>query len=319
MIRVGIVGYGNLGKSLEALIDLEENMELVRIFTRRDPDSIKNERMESLKNILDYKDRIDVMVLALGSATDIPEMGLEIAKNFNTVDSFDTHAKIPEYFSEMDRISKENNLVSFISTGWDPGLFSLNRMVAESILPRGNTNTFWGKGVSQGHSDAVRRIAGVKNAVQYTLPKQEIIEDIYNIERDLKSYEAHSREVFIVAEEGVDKEAIRREIVTMKNYFDEYETTVHFISQEEFEREHMVMPHGGHVIRVGETPNGKEVYKFTLELDSNPDFTASVNLACIRACQKFFENNSFGTHTVLDTPPIYYTDLNSQNAIEKYL
>ncbi|EGY79816.1 diaminopimelate dehydrogenase, partial [Peptoniphilus indolicus ATCC 29427] len=179
--------------------------------------------------------------------------------------------------------------------------------------------TFWGKGVSQGHSDAVRRIAGVKNAVQYTLPKQEIIEDIYNVERDLKSYEAHSREVFVVAEEGVDKEAIRREIVTMKNYFDEYETTVHFISQEEFEREHTGMPHGGHVIRVGETPNGKEVYKFTLELDSNPDFTASVNVACIRACQKFFENNSFGAHTVLDTPPIYYIDFNSRNAIEKYL
>ena len=289
MIKVGIVGYGNLGRSLEALIDLEENMELVRIFTRRDPNSINNERMESLKNILDYKDRIDVIVLALGSAIDIPEMGPEIAKNFNTVDSFDTHAKIPEYFSEMDRISKENNLVSFISTGWDPGLFSLNRMVAESILPRGNTNTFWGKGVSQGHSDAVRRIAGVKNAVQYTLPKQEIIEDIYNVERDLKSYEAHSREVFVVAEEGVDKEAIRREIVTMKNYFDEYETTVHFISQEEFEREHTGMPHGGHVIRVGETPNGKEVYKFTLELDSNPDFTASVNVACIRACQNFLK------------------------------
>lgn len=319
MIRVGIVGYGNLGRSLESLIDLEENMELIRIFTRRDPKSIDNDRMESLENILEYKGQIDVMVLALGSATDIPEMGPEIAKNFNTVDSFDTHAKIPEYFSEMDRISKENNLVSFISTGWDPGLFSLNRMVAESILPRGNTNTFWGKGVSQGHSDAVRRIAGVKNAVQYTLPNQEIIEGIYNVERDLKSYEAHSREVFVVAEEGADEEAIRREIVTMKNYFDEYKTTVHFISQEEFESEHTGMPHGGHVIRVGETPNGKEVYKFTLELDSNPDFTASVNVACIRACQKFFENNNFGAHTVLDTPPVYYTELGHEENLNKYL
>ncbi|MBL7574769.1 diaminopimelate dehydrogenase [Peptoniphilus asaccharolyticus DSM 20463] len=318
MIRVGIVGYGNLGRSLEALIDLEENMELVKIFTRRDPSSIDNSRMESLDNILDYKGKIDVMVLALGSATDIPEMGPKITEHFNTVDSFDTHAKIPEYFAEMDKISKENNLVSFISTGWDPGLFSLNRMIAESILPRGNTNTFWGKGVSQGHSDAVRRIAGVKNAIQYTIPKQEIIDEIYNVERSLKSYETHLREVFVVAEEGANQEDIRNEIVTMKNYFDEYETIVNFISEEEFEREHTGMPHGGHVIRVGETPNGKEIYKLSLELDSNPDFTASVNVACIRACQRFFENNNFGSHTVLDTPPVYYAS-NNINLLNKYL
>lgn len=319
MIKVGIVGYGNLGKSVEALVDLEKDMELVKIFTRRDPKSLDNERMESLENINSYKGQIDVMVLALGSATDIPELAPEIAKNFNTVDSFDTHAKIPEYLKQMDEISRENNLVSFISTGWDPGLFSLNRMIAEHILPRGNTNTFWGKGVSQGHSDAVRRIKGVKNAVQYTIPKQEVIDDIYNVEKEMKSYETHTRVVYAVLEDGADKEAIKNEIVTMKNYFDEYETTVNYISEEEFNKEHVGMPHGGHVIRVGDTPNGKEVYKFTLELDSNPDFTASVNVACIRACNSFAKNKEYGSHTVLDTPPIYYTALKPQEAVAKYL
>lgn len=319
MIRVGIVGYGNLGKSVEALVNLEQDLELVKIFTRHNPDEINNDKMESIEKIDDYIGKIDVMVLAVGSATDIPEMAPKIAHKFNTVDSFDTHAKIPEYLKEMDEISKANNLVSFISTGWDPGLFSLNRMIAENILPHGYTNTFWGKGVSQGHSDAVRRIKGVKNAIQYTIPKQEIIDDIYNVENELKSYETHTRLVYVVAEDGANKEKIREEVVTMKNYFDEYETSVNFISEEEFNQKHVGMPHGGHVIRVGETPNGKEVYKFTLELDSNPDFTASVNVACIKACYKFFNEQNYGAHTVLDTPPVYYTNLNHFDAVKKYL
>ncbi len=320
MIRVGIVGYGNLGRSAEKLVEKDTGMELVKIFTRRDPSSFGSSKFESLDNLLDYREKIDVQILALGSATDIPNLAPKIAENFNTVDAFDTHASIPEYFSKMDSISKENSKVSFISTGWDPGLFSLNRLMAEAILPRGITTTFWGRGVSQGHSDAVRRVPGIKHAVQYTIPREEILEDVKNITTPLKSYETHTREVYVVPEDAADFERITSEIVEMKNYFDQYETTVNFITEEEYFENHRGMPHGGVVVRVGETDDGvKEVIKYGLELDSNPDFTAAVCLASVRAVMAYLNEEKFGAHTILSTPPIYFMGIDEEEAIGKYL
>lgn len=320
MIKVGIVGYGNLGKALEGLIEREESMELVKIFTRRNPESIPHEKIEAYDRLLEYKDQIDVLVLAVGSATDIPEMAPEIIIHFNTVDSFDTHAKIPAYFDKMNKLAKENNTCAFLSTGWDPGLFSMQRMLAESVLPQGRTFTFWGKGVSQGHGDAVRRVDGVKYAVQYTVPKQEIMDHIREEKRALKSFETHTREVFVVAKEGADTTQIEQDIKTMKNYFDEYETTVHFISEEEFFANHQKMPHGGHVIRVGDTlGENKEVIDFSLNLESNPEFTAAVDIACIKALVRYQKEKAYGAHTVLDTPVLYYSGLDHSEAIAKYL
>lgn len=318
-MNIGIVGYGNLGKSVRGLVEREENLNLIKIFTRRDTATFQDEKMESIKNLLEYRDKIDVLILTLGSATDIPEMAPEIIKNFNTVDAYDNHAHIPEYFEEMDKIAIENGKVAFISTGWDPGLFSLNRIIAESILTKGNTNTFWGRGVSQGHSDAVRRIKGVKKAVQYTIPKEEIIENIKENSKDYKSYETHNRLCYVVCEKD-DEDRIREEIVNMEDYFKPYDTEVKFISEEEFEKNHRNMPHGGHVIRVGETLNeNREMYKFTLELDSNPDFTAAVMIACARAVMKYVQNKNYGAHTILDTPPHYYQEISHAELIKKYL
>ncbi len=304
-IRIGIVGYGNLGKGVEKAIAKTDDMEAVAVFTRRDPSTLgsKTEAV-SLDDIADYKDKIDVMMLCGGSATDLGEQGPAIAKMFNTVDSFDTHAKIPEYFEKMDKIAKENGNLSLISTGWDPGLFSLNRLLGQSILLEGTDYTFWGKGVSQGHSDAIRRIEGVKRGVQYTVPNEEALDRIRNGEvLELSTADKHVRECFIVAEEGADKEAIESEIVNMPNYFADYNTTVNFITDEEFDKNHLGMPHGGSVFRTGTTGDGtRQVIEFKLTLDSNPEFTSSVAVAFCRAVYRMAEEGKTGAVTVFDIP-----------------
>ena len=257
-IRIGIVGYGNIGRGVEQAIKRNEDMELAAVFTRRDPASVKvateGTKVVHMDDMLSMKGDVDVMVLCGGSATDLPVMGPEIAANFNTIDSFDTHAKIPEYFANVDKAAKEGNNISIISVGWDPGMFSLNRLYAESILVQGSTYTFWGKGVSQGHSDAIRRIPGVKNAIQYTVPVDEAVAQVRSgSEPKLTTRDKHTRECYVVAQEGANKAEIENAIKTMPNYFDEYNTTVHFISEEELKRDHSKMPHGGFVIRTGET------------------------------------------------------------------
>ena len=310
MIRIGILGYGNLGRGVEQAIKQNTDMELVAIFTRRKPEDIKTltgAKVINIAEIEDWKDKIDVMILCGGSATDLPVQGPQYAKLFNTIDSFDTHAKVPEYFHNVDEEAKKGNNVSIISVGWDPGLFSLNRMYAESILPDGNTYTFWGKGVSQGHSDAIRRIEGVKNAVQYTIPIDKAVESVRAGEApNLTTREKHLRECFVVAEDGADKERIEREIKTMPNYFDEYDTTVHFITEEELKKNHSGMPHGGFVIRSGNTGLNKDttqIIEYSLKLESNPEFTASVLLSYARAAYRLHEKGETGARTVLDIPP----------------
>ncbi len=319
-IKIGIVGYGNLGKGLISAIEKTDDMELVKIFTRRDPASFADDRMESMDNILNYKDSIDVLLLALGSATDIPEIAPKLAAHFNIVDSYDNHHNIPNYFKEVDAIAAQNGKTIMISMGWDPGLFSLNRLMGESILPQGKTFTFWGTGVSQGHSDAVRRIAGVKNAVQYTLPKREILENIAYQPDGLTNYETHDRQCFVVLEEGADPAAVTEQIVTMKDYFENYNTEVNFISEEEFLKNHSAMPHGGHVIRVGETGTGrKEKIDFSLELESNPEFTASVVIVGARAVHRIHNIGTYGALTIFDVPPALYSPFSHEELIEKYL
>ena len=279
MIKIGIYGYGNLGRGVESEIKKNKDMQLVAIFTRRDPSTLKTNSdapVISASEVNEWKDKIDVMILCGGSATDLPVQAPELAKSFNTVDSFDTHAKVPEQFANVDASASAGSHVSIISVGWDPGLFSLNRIYAECVLPEGNTYTFWGKGVSQGHSDAIRRIAGVKDARQYTIPVEESIEKVRNGENpELTTRQKHTRECFVVAEEGADLAQIEKEIKEMPNYFDEYDTTVHFISEEELKANHSKLPHGGFVIRSGETGNGnKEIIEYSLKLDSNPEFTS---------------------------------------------
>jgi len=318
MIKIGVCGYGNLGKAVEKEIIKSNDMELVAIFTRRNPESLKiasNTIVDSLSNIQEWKDKIDVMIMCGGSSTDLPEQVPEMAKLFNTVDSFDTHAKIPEFYNLVDKISKENNHVSTISVGWDPGMFSVMRLYANSILPDGSTYTFWGKGVSQGHSDAIRRIDGVKDARQYTIPVEEAVERIRSGETPtFTTREKHIRECFVVTEDGADKERIEKEIKTMPNYFDEYNTTVHFISEEELRRDHSSLPHGGFVIHSGETGNGnKHVIEYSLKLDSNPEFTGSVLIAVARATYRMYKEGMKGAKTIFDIPPIY---LSSQSAEE---
>ena len=318
MIKIGVCGYGNLGKAVEKEIIKSNDMELVAIFTRRNPESLKiasNTIVDSLSNIQEWKDKIDVMIMCGGSSTDLPEQVPEMAKLFNTVDSFDTHAKIPEFYNLVDKISKENNHVSTISVGWDPGMFSVMRLYANSILPNGSTYTFWGKGVSQGHSDAIRRIDGVKDARQYTIPVEEAVERIRSGETPtFTTREKHIRECFVVTEDGADKERIEKEIKTMPNYFDEYNTTVHFISEEELRRDHSSLPHGGFVIHSGETGNGnKHVIEYSLKLDSNPEFTGSVLIAVARATYRMYKEGMKGAKTIFDIPPIY---LSNQSAEE---
>ena len=309
-IKIGIVGYGNLGRGVEKAIQQSPDMELMAVLTRRNPDALKIDTPDALKfNIADalsLKGKVDVMMLCGGSATDIPKQGPEFAENFITVDSFDTHAKIPEYFDKMNEISKRANLISVISAGWDPGLFSMNRVLAKAILPYGSGCTFWGKGVSQGHSDAVRRIDGVEKAVQYTIPIEEAAEKARKGGSEtLSTRDKHLRECFVVAKEGADKAEIENKIKTMPDYFSDYDTVVHFISEDEFYANHTKMPHGGFVIRSGEMNHNRQTIEFSLKLDSNPEFTANVLVAFARAAYRYYEEGRTGALTVLDIPLTY--------------
>lgn len=306
-IKIGISGYGNLGRGVEYALEKCDDMELRAIVTRRAPSSVTPRTgvpvygADDVKKLTD----IDVMILCGGSATDLPVQGPAFAKYFNTVDSFDTHAKIPAYFSEMDTAARENGHLSLISVGWDPGLFSLNRLYAESVLPDGATYTFWGRGVSQGHSDAIRRVPGVKNAIQYTIPIQEAMEKVRSGSRpSLTTAEKHLRECFVVAREDADLAEIERNIREMPNYFDEYKTVVHFITEEELRRDHGTMPHGGFVMRSGQTGQSSEqMIEYSLRLDSNPEFTASVLVCYARAAHRLAQSGERGARSVLDVPP----------------
>lgn len=309
-IKVAICGYGNLGKGVESEIAKSEDMEFVAIFTRRNPDELETKStvpVLSTEELDKWTDKIDVMIMCGGSATDLPKQVKEVNKLYNTVDSFDTHAKIPEYYEEVNRSALENNKTSIMSGGWDPGMFSVMRTYFSSILQNGKTYTFWGKGVSQGHSDAIRRIDGVKNAIQYTIPVEDAMEKVRNGENpELTTREKHTRECFVVAEENADKERIEREIKEMPNYFDEYDTTVHFITEEELKEKHSKMSHGGFVIHSGETgEDNKHVIEFALKLDSNPQFTSSVLIALARANYRLQKENKTGAYTILDIPPAY--------------
>jgi diaminopimelate dehydrogenase len=312
-IRIGIVGYGNLGRGVEMAIAQNPDMKLVGVFTRRNPQEVtiatKTAKVYAMDDAKNMTDEIDVMILCGGSATDLPEQGPVFAKLFNTIDSFDTHARIPEYFDAVDQSAKEGKHLSMISVGWDPGMFSLNRVYAESALPNGKTYTFWGKGVSQGHSDAIRRVKGVKNAIQYTVPVEKAMDAVRNCENpELTTREKHTRECFVVAEEGADLKQIESDIKNMPNYFSDYDTTVHFISEEELKRDHSAMPHGGFVIRSGKTgatESTNQVIEYSLKLESNPEFTSSVLIAYARAAYRMAQEGMCGAKTVLDVPPAY--------------
>lgn len=306
-IRVAILGYGNLGRGVEAAIQKNKDMELVAIFSRRDPSSFTQQVSAPFVHVSEldaYQDKVDVLVLCGGSATDLPEQTPQYVQQFVVVDSFDTHAKVPEHFAAVDAAAKAANSLGVIATGWDPGLFSLNRVLGESVLPQGDTYTFWGKGLSQGHSDAVRRVPGVAAGVQYTLPNEASVEQVRQGERpELSTREKHVRECYVVLEEGADEATVREAIVTMPHYFEPFDTTVHFISQEELEREHSAMPHGGVVLRSGETEeNNKQVVEFGLRLGSNPEFTGSVLVAYTRAAHRLFQAGERGAKTVFDIP-----------------
>lgn len=326
MIRIGIVGYGNIGRGVELAIERNEDMKLVAVVTRRDPETVsvltegvKKVRME---DVLTLKDEVDVMILCGGSATDLPVMGPELASHFNTIDSFDTHAKIPEYFAAMDTAALGGNHVGIISVGGDPGMFSLNRIYAESILVQGSTYTFWGKGVSQGHSDAIRRIDGVKNAIQYTVPIEAAVEEVRSgSEPELTTRQKHLRECYVVAEEGADLDKIAEQIKTMPNYFADYDTTVTFITEEELKAQHSKMPHGGFVIRTGETgrDGNKHVIEYSLKLDSNPEFTSSVLVAYARAAYRLAQKGDFGAKSVFDIAPVLLSQKTSEQLRKEIL
>lgn len=312
-IRIGILGYGNLGKGIEAAIRQNDDMELKAVFTRRSPESIqiKTEgvKVHHIDDLLDMKNEIDVLILCGGSATDLPVQTPEYAKHFNVVDSFDTHAKIPEHFANVDKSAKESGKIGIISVGWDPGMFSLNRIYDEVILPDGNTYTFWGYGVSQGHSDAIRRVEGVKDARQYTVPVEAALEAVRSGENpELTTREKHTRVCYVVAEDGADRARIENEIKTMPNYFADYDTTVHFISEEELKKDHSGIPHGGFVIRSGKTGFDSEnnhVIEYSLKLDSNPEFTSSVIVAFARAAYRMYQEGQSGCKTAFDIAPAY--------------
>ena len=316
-IRIGILGYGNLGKGVECAIKHNPDMELKAVFTRRDPSTLsiltEGAKVYSVNDAPAMKDEIDVLIICGGSATDLPKQTPEMAKYFNVIDSFDTHARIPEHFDAVDAAAKESGHVGIISVGWDPGMFSLNRLYANAILTNGKDYTFWGKGVSQGHSDAVRRIKGVKDAKQYTIPVEAALEAVRNGENpDLTTRQKHTRECFVVAEEGADLARIEQEIKTMPNYFDEYDTTVHFISEEELKRDHSGIPHGGFVIRTGKTgwnDENNHVIEYSLKLDSNPEFTSSVIVAYARAAYRMSQEGQKGCKTVFDVAPAYLSAL----------
>ena len=314
-IRIGIYGYGNLGRGVESAIKQNPDMELVAVFTRRNPSDVKinteSAQVYHTDEAKNLTDKIDVMILCGGSATDLPTQTPEIASLFNCIDSFDTHAKIPEHFANVDESAKKSGKVAIISCGWDPGMFSLNRLYASAILPDGEDYTFWGKGVSQGHSDAIRRIDGVVDARQYTVPVEEALDAVRSgAAPELTTRQKHTRECFVVVEDGADKERIEKEIVSMPNYFADYDTTVHFISKEELDRDHKNLPHGGFVIRSGRTgENGKNrhIIEYSLKLDSNPEFTSSVLVCYARAAYRMSKEGMSGCKTVFDVAPAYLT------------
>ena len=314
-IRIGIFGYGNLAKGVESAVNSSKDMELKAVFTRRSPESVKIKTegvpVVNAEDAPLWRDRIDVMVLCGGSATDLPKQTPDMAKLFNVVVSFDTHAKIPEHFSNVDKTAKESGKVAIISCGWDPGMFSLNRLYASAILPDGEDYTFWGKGVSQGHSDAIRRIDGVVDARQYTIPVDAALDAVRSGSAPtLTTRQKHTRECFVVAADGADRAKIENEIVTMPNYFADYDTTVHFISKEELDRDHKNLPHGGFVIRsgrTGESGQNNHVIEYSLKLDSNPEFTSSVLVCYARAAYRMNKEGISGCKTVFDVAPAYLT------------
>lgn len=315
-IKIGILGYGNLGKGVETGLEKVKDMELVGVFSRRNPETLETEAPAySIDDLEKMQDKIDVLILCGSSDKDIPVQGPKAAAMFNTVDSFDNHDAIGDYFDEIDPVAKENQHVALIASGWDPGLFSINRMVAESILPEGETYTFWGKGISQGHSAAVRQLDGVKDAAQYTIPNEALIDSINEFnEVEYTKESAHIRDVYVVLEEGADEEEIEETIKTMPDYFEGYETNVYFIDQEEKEKNHSGMPHGGHVMRQGDLGNSEQaVYQFSLSLESNPKFTAAVSIAYARAVYHLAQEENYGAKTVLDVPPAYLSPEDSDD------
>ena len=310
-IRIGILGYGNLGRGVEAAIKQNDDMELVAVFTRRDPSTLKiataGVPVRSQAELEAGCDDIDVLVICGGSATDLPVMTPKFAGKYNVIDSFDTHANIPTHFANVDKAAKDGGKIAIISAGWDPGMFSLSRVYADAVLPNGQAYTFWGKGVSQGHSDAIRRIKGVIDARQYTIPVEKALDAVRSGSNPvLTTREKHTRECFVVVEDGADKAAIENEIKTMPNYFADYDTTVHFISAEEMKRDHSGLPHGGSVIHSGITSEGTtQVIEYSLKLDSNPEFTGSVLAACARAAYRMNTEGMKGAKTLLDIAPSY--------------
>ncbi len=312
-IKIGILGYGNLGRGVECAIKQNDDMSLAAVFTRRDPATVdiltEGVPVCRIEDAAEWKDKIDVLILCGGSATDLPEQTPQFARMFNVIDSFDTHARIPEHYANVDAAAKEGGNVGIISVGWDPGMFSLNRLYANAILPDGKDYTFWGKGVSQGHSDAIRRVAGVKDAKQYTIPVDAALEAVRNGENpELTTRQKHTRECFVVLEEGADAAKVEEEIKTMPNYFSDYDTTVHFISEEELKRDHSGIPHGGFVLRSGKTGwdgENSHLIEYSLKLDSNPEFTSSVLVAYARAAYKLSAEGATGCKTVFDIAPAY--------------
>ena len=320
-IRIGIMGYGNLGRGIECAIKQNPDMELKAVFTRRDPKTVKilteGVNVYPAAEAVAHKDEVDVLILCGGSATDLPTQTPEFAKNFNVIDSFDTHARIPEHFANVDAAAKASGKIAIISIGWDPGMFSLNRLYANAVLPNGKDYTFWGKGVSQGHSDAIRRVEGVLDARQYTIPVESALEAVRNGENpELTTRQKHTRECFVVAAEGADLAKIENEIKTMPNYFSDYDTTVHFISQEELDRGHKGIPHGGFVFRSGKAGWNNEnshIIEYRLKLDSNPEFTTSVLVAYARAAYKLAKEGQTGCKTIFDIAPAYLVNMSAED------
>ena len=318
-MKIAIYGYGNLGRGVECAVNAADDTELFGVFTRRPPETVKTvsgAKVYLVDDILKYKNDIDVVVICGGSATDLPEMTPSLAENFNVVDSFDTHAKIPKHFTAVDTAAKEGGHTALISGGWDPGMFSINRLYASAVLPNGKDYTFWGKGVSQGHSDAIRRIDGVKDAKQYTVPIDKALDAVRSgTTPELTTRDKHLRECFVVTEDGADKARIENEIKTMPNYFADYDTIVHFISEEELKRDHSGIPHGGFVIRTGKTGVNNEhnhIIEYSLKLDSNPEFTASVLVAYARAINKLYARGDYGCKTVFDIAPADLSSLSNE-------
>lgn len=317
--KIAIAGYGNLGRGVECAILQNDDLELYGIFTRRDPSSVKtltNANVYNINDILDHKDNIDVVIICGGSATDLPKQTPYLSEHFNVLDSFDTHAKIPEHFSNVDSIAKKSGKIAMISGGWDPGMFSINRLYGEAILPNGKDYTFWGKGVSQGHSDAIRRIDGVVDARQYTIPVESALKKVRDGQNpEFTTRDKHLRECFVVAKDDADKQRIENEIKTMPNYFADYDTVVHFISQQEMKQNHATLPHGGFVIRCGKTGldlNNSHIIEYSLKLDSNPEFTSSVLVAYARAINKMSKEGMSGCKTVFDVAPAYLSSKSNE-------